>query len=536
MKGLWLVLLGLCVSLLLPSCSSSEDGTPGSDGAGGLEASAGFGGSETGGAFVAGGGNDESGGTPASGGDSFASGGVASGDGGSNPGTGGSLPGTGGEVSGSGGSEPGSGGREPGSGGSEPGSGGSDPGSGGSEPGGGGDPGSGGESSAAGGAGLGGSAGSPEGALGAYPVDPSTVTQGGTITVTNIGAPGWWPRRLDRDWGDPDCDYRDDTDTWGGHCCMTQHTTTSETLSPFDEEMTLILKAINVRQLAVYQPVDATAQSVWNRVSSWDRRQGVAQNLWFTQSGAGSTEFPGDLTGDDCVWYLMQEPVFECATADYFCPDDPGINHQGWLGSKLVVFLASMTFDDANVLACGSTEAGHPGPWVAFVASELIRDGGRKWNGLCNCYSATGSVGDGCGEINVFEVVMDDNEYSNRNFMSTGVRSFQEGHVGGSVCGASCDPNAYAPDVEVLDACAGQAYTTGPVVEAGGSSDGCPVWRRPAGDRYFMILLDERRRTIQVAIIHPENVPAAAAALLPELPIEVERSDIEGLIDLRLPS
>ena len=522
MKVAWFVLVLAAASGLLPSCSSSEDENADSSGAGGSVPHSGVGGSSAGGA-VAAGGDEGSSGTMASGGEDSSSGGTTPADGGSDPGNGGSAGGSGGDVSASGGNEPASGGNEPGSGGSEPGSGGSEPGSGGLD-------------SGTGGGGLGGGAGSPGDALGPYPVDPSTVTQGGTITFTNIGAPGWWPRRLDRDWGDPDCDYRDDTDTWGGHCCMTQYTTSSETLSPFDEEMTLILKAIDVRQLAVYQPVDSTPQSGWHRVSSWDRRVGVAQNLWFTQSGAGSTEFPGDLTGDDCVWYLMREPVFECATADYYCPDDPGINHQGWSGSKLVVFLASMTFDDAGVLACGSTEAGHPGPWVAFVASELIRDGGRKWNGLCNCYSATGSVGDGCGEINVFEVVMDDNEYSNRDFMSTGVRSFQEGHVGGSVCGASCDPNAYAPDADVLDACAGQAYTSGPVVEAGGASDGCPVWRRPVGDRYFMILLDEQRRTIQVAIIHPENVPAAAAELLPELPANVGRGSIDGLIDLRLPS
>ena len=123
----------------------------------------------------------------------------------------------------------------------------------------------------------------------------------------------------------------------------------------------------------------------------------------------------------------------DCADTQYFCPDDPGVLHRGFAGSKLVVFLASMTFDDARVAGCDGDGAGKPGPWVAFVASELIRDGGRKWNGLCNCYSKTGSVGDGCGEINVFEVVMDDNEYSNREFASTGLRSFQAGH-GWRVC------------------------------------------------------------------------------------------------------
>ena len=56
------------------------------------------------------------------------------------------------------------------------------------------------------------------------------------------------------------------------------------------------------------------------------------------------------------------------------------------------------------------------------------------------------------------------------------------------------------------------------------------------GDRYFMILLDEQRRTIQVAIIHPENVPPAASELLPEFPTAIERGTVDDLVDLRLPS
>src|SRR5690349_19010189 len=68
---------------------------------------------------------------------------------------------------------------------------------------------SGGEPGAAGDAG----AVSDPDALGAYPVSPSTVTRGGTMTFTNVGAAGWWPRRLDREAGDPACNYKDGTDT-----------------------------------------------------------------------------------------------------------------------------------------------------------------------------------------------------------------------------------------------------------------------------------------------------------------------------------
>ncbi len=371
----------------------------------------------------------------------------------------------------------------------------------------------------------------PDDELGAFPFTPSTVTRGGTMTFTNVGAPGFWPRRIEREPGDPACDYKDGTDTWGGHCCMTRHETGSAALSPFDEEMTLILKAIDVKQLAVYQPAEPGAD--YRRVSAWDSRSGEAQNLWFTQKGDGSSSFPGDLSRNDCVGYVMQEPLASCG--DYFCPDDDGILHRGYSGSKLVVFLGSTNFDDAGVAACDGDGEGHPGPWVAFVASELVRDGGRKWNGACNCYSKTGSVGDGCGEINVFEVVMDDNDFSNREFASTGVRSYQAGHVGGAVCKASCRRDQFPDDVEVVDACAGSAYEHGPVLEVGGDTDGCPVWRRPDGDRYFFILLDEQQRAIQVGIVHPANVPAAMAELLPELPGSVSRAAIDQVLALRLP-
>ena len=392
-----------------------------------------------------------------------------------------------------------------------------------------------GESSASGGTGA--SSGGSGDALGPYPFMPSTVTRGGTMTFTNVGAPGWWPRRIDRDEGDPACTYKDGTDTWGGHCCMKEQMTSSDALAPFDEEMTLILKAIDVKQLAVYQPSGDALAASWRRVTAWDARTKVSENLWFTQEGDGSATFPGNLTHDDCVGYVMQAPLFECGDGrDYYCPDDSGILHQGYRGSKLVVFLGSMNFDDVGVASCGGDGVGKPSPWVAFVASELVRDGGRKWNGLCNCDSKTGSVGDGCGEINVFEVVMDDNQYSNREFASTGVRSFQEGHVGGAVCQADCRRDAFADDVEVVDACAKSAYARGPEIAFGGDTDGCPVWRRPDGDRYFFILLDEAERMIQVGIVHPAKIPASIAGILPNLPGTLARDDIDGVLELRLPA
>ena len=73
---------------------------------------------------------------------------------------------------------------------------------------------------------------------------------------------------------------------------------------------------------------------------------------------------------------------------------------------------------------------------------------------------------------------------------------------------ADCDRDDFLPtDVDVVDACGGVAYATGPEIVAGGDSDGCPVGRRPEGDRYLFVLLDAPTRAIQVGMIHPEMPP-----------------------------
>jgi hypothetical protein len=106
--------------------------------------------------------------------------------------------------------------------------------------------------------------------------------------------------------------------------------------------------------------------------------------------------------------------------------------------------------------------------------------------------------------------------------------------VGGAVCKSDCQRDAFPASADVVDACAQGGYDEGPELEMGGDTDGCPVWRRPEGDRYFFILLDEATRSIQVAMLHPGALPAAASAVFPEFPARVERVGIEALLELRL--
>jgi hypothetical protein len=62
------------------------------------------------------------------------------------------------------------------------------------------------------------------------------------------------------------------------------------------------------------------------------------------------------------------------------------------------------------------------------------------------------------------------------------------------------------------------------------------AFRRPAnGYRYFVMLLDVDTRTVQLALIHPATVTAAAQGVLPHLPAQVPRQEIDKLLALRLP-
>jgi hypothetical protein len=76
----------------------------------------------------------------------------------------------------------------------------------------------------------------------------------------------------------------------------------------------------------------------------------------------------------------------------------------------------------------------------------------------------------------------------------------------------------------------------GAVIDANNRASAAgPVWRRAQDDRYYLVLLDEQSRAVQVAVIHPGNVPAAARTIVPALPNTITRGAVDGLMGLRLP-
>lgn len=382
----------------------------------------------------------------------------------------------------------------------------------------------------------------------AIPTNDGVVTKGGTMTFTNVGAPGYWGRRIEAEPGDPRCDVQSETINygWGSEfCCRTKHEITSDRLTPFNEQLTMVLDGpLRVKQFAIYQPLAGNA-GPWAIRSFWDRRTPAAPYNFRFSGPDKATLFEGDL-GNSCTFFAMQQKAYPCGSGSTpYCPGSD-LDFDGWPGSKLVVLLASMPYADDPSMSgrsCngpGQDERAQDSPWIGISPSELNRDG---WSGYhpCHCFNNTpgGQLGDGCGQINVFEVIAEASgpQWGNRDVISTGIRSYQVGSLAGVTCGIqSCGIDKFPTDADLLDVNSLGAMKTGAVVDANhpAMKEG-PAWRRARDDRWYLFLLDEDSRTVQVAVIHPAALPESAKALLPALPNTVGRSAIEGFRNLRLP-
>ena len=358
-------------------------------------------------------------------------------------------------------------------------------------------------------------------------LDPPS--HGGTITFESIGAAGWYPSRRDPEVGP--CDLVD-----SDSCCLARHDVTGDALTPWDDDLILTLRGpLLAKQLAVYQPTDGGS---WSLVSAWDSRTPAsAQGVAFRGNGTESAGFDGAV-GTECLVDVSTDAVFECGPGSSpFCPasDDP--RYYGWSGSKLLVILARMSHADEATIGTPCSEGTdgnwYDAPWLGLSLGELVRAGAFS---SCQCYAKNPDewwLGDGCGQFNVFEVVNDDNEYTNLDIFSTNFFGYA-GYVGEGPCGPACDVSALAGDVDLVDKGTHAEATMGATASPAGGPGA--AFRRPAaGYRYFLIHLDVASRTVQLALVHPEAIPDEIAPLLPSLPGAVPQSTIDALLGLRLP-
>lgn len=354
---------------------------------------------------------------------------------------------------------------------------------------------------------------------------------GGTLTMQNIGAPGWYPSR--RDPASGQCDAIND-----GQCCMTQKQFTDDKLSPWDEELILTLRGpMIVKQLAVYQPGASTA--AWDLVSAWDDRSPLqAPGIRFDGNGTETTGFKGAV-GTECLVDVMLDAPYPCGPgSEPFCPSGSQ-KYYGWGGSKLFVLLATMPHaaDPAyqGVKQCSNGPGGnwYDAPWLGLSQGELVRSG--KFGG-CHCYGkdpAKWYLADGCGQFNVFEVVNDNNQYANLDLFSTNLFAYH-GYVGEGPCGNKCDVSGLGREVDLVNKATSKGAASGAITTP--SKGPGAAFRRPTkGYRYFIILLDVESRAIQLGLVHPQAIPSSLKGVLPALPSQLERGAIDAMLQLRLP-
>jgi hypothetical protein len=389
-----------------------------------------------------------------------------------------------------------------------------------------------------------GSATGAGGSLGAFPgLTLGPVSNGGTLTFQMIGAAGKYPSRRDPAVGPCDVPL-DPDDPSDDKCCFTNHVLSGTQLTPWDEELSATLRGpMLVKQMAVYQPVTGLT-GPWQLVSSWDARTPTAgKNIAFSGAATpGASGFAG-VVGNKCLVDVSTAKDFPCGAGSVpYCPAPGAGQHKyyGWAGSKLYIWLATMPHygsgDITSAQNCNNSTADnwYDAPWIGISHGEIVRQG--LYNG-CHCYSYPGmpNSGNGCGQLNAYEVVNDNNTSKNLDVISTNFFGYG-GYVGEGPCGTGCNVSALSPAVDLVN------KKNGGNMEAAMGAISTPkmgpgaAFRRPAtGYRYIIVLFDVNTRTVQQAFIHPSNVPASLAGLFPSLPAQVPQSTIDALVALRLP-
>jgi hypothetical protein len=362
--------------------------------------------------------------------------------------------------------------------------------------------------------------------------DLDAASDGGTITFQNLGKVGFYPSRRDPSSGT--CEVYSN-----GTCCMTKHQLADDKLTPWNEELIVTLRGpIQIKQFVVYGTED---EQNWSVQSAWDSAKAAeAFGIAFDGNATKGAKFAGTV-GSECVADAMTDKAFPCGPNSVpYCPaEGGGPKNYGWSGSKLFVMTARMPMmggaklDAATACGTGTSNGWYNAPWIGISLGELIREG--KF-GDCNCYGKTPPewyAGDGCGQINAFEVVNDNNDYQNFDVFSSNIFSYA-GNVGEGPCGKNCNLSGVGP-ADLIDKSNSQPATKGGITTQGGSAAHVAFRRPTEGYRYILALFDVNTRQMQLAIIHPSKVPAAAAGLLPTLPRSLGRATIDSLLGMRLP-
>jgi hypothetical protein len=219
-----------------------------------------------------------------------------------------------------------------------------------------------------------------------------------------------------------------------------------------------------------------------------------------------------------------------------YCPPNSAKEYWGWEGSKFFIILAANPHQGTGKMtaACSTGTAGgwYDAPWIGLSHGEMVRCGNF---GNCQCYAKDGVqwwLADGCGQLNVFEVVNDNNSYKNLELYSTNFFGYA-GYVGEGPCGTACG-TTFPPAADLINKSTKLEATAGAISNP--TKGPGAAFRRPAaGYRYFLIMMDVDTRTVQLGIVHPQKIPVSITSLLPNMPTTIPRATVDAVIALRLP-
>ncbi len=359
------------------------------------------------------------------------------------------------------------------------------------------------------------------------------TSDGGTLTFQNIGAAGWFPSRRDPAVGPCDAES-------SGTCCMAKYVITSDSLTPWDEDLIMTLRGpMIVKQIAAYQP-DSANVSVWNLASMWDGASPtVMTGIAFKGNNTETAGFQG-IVGNTCLVNVSTNRKFATGAGSMpYCPPTSDTQYWGWIGSKMIIIqafmprLATGAIDTTKNCGNDPTNNWYDAPWIGLSHGEMVRSGAF---GSCQCYAkdpAEWYLADGCGQFNAFEVVNDNDASQNFDVFSTNFFGYA-GYIGQGPCGGACNVKGLDPKIDLIVKQTNVEATGGAICTPTNAPS--VAFRRPeTGYRFFVILLDVKTRQVQLALIHPANVPATVASLLPGLPAQVSRATIDNVLALRLP-
>jgi hypothetical protein len=106
--------------------------------------------------------------------------------------------------------------------------------------------------------------------------------------------------------------------------------------------------------------------------------------------------------------------------------------------------------------------------------------------------------------------------------------------VGEGPCGQGCNVTGLDSKVDLVNKTTNKEAATGAISNPA-KGPGAALRRPENGYRFFVMLLDVKTRTVQLALIHPANVPATVQSVLPGLPAQISRATVDNMLALRLP-